>query len=130
MQEIELKPTGIQEIDQQHRQLVDALQDFLGAVGQGYRLGATFNALQAVFDYTQTHFAYEEAFLARHHYARLDEHIREHQAIIAQLNRLRNELEHGDDIVEPLAQTIRTWILEHIHVEDMEYSKVFSPDAD
>lgn len=126
MQEIQLRPTGIQEIDRQHHQLVDALQAFLEAVQRGYRHGATFNALEAVFTYARTHFAYEEAFLAANNYPKLQQHIQEHQAIVAQLNRLQADVEKGDDIVEQLAETIQSWILEHIHVEDMEYSRLFS----
>lgn len=127
---IELRPTGFREIDQQHFQLLQSLEELLAWIDRGYTLGATFNALQAVADYTATHFSFEEDFLRQQGYPKLAEHIAEHQAIIAQIGQLQDDLHAGKDIAEELARTLQKWIVDHILVEDMEYSEFIGPQAE
>ena len=126
---LKLTPTGIQAIDEQHKQLVIHLDTFLSWVDKGYSLGATFDVFQALFAYTKTHFEFEEQFLRDHGYPKLEEHIREHEAIVAQLNKLKADMESGQDVTEGLVQALRSWILQHIQVEDIEYAQFLIPEA-
>ena len=122
---IKLERTGIWEIDEQHKQLVSYLDRLLSWIAKGYGLAATFDAFEALFVYTQTHFQFEEKLLRDHSYPKLDEHIEEHQAIIAHLKQLKAELEAGEDVADELAKTLREWVLKHIDVEDIDYAKFF-----
>lgn len=114
--------TGITEIDRQHGQLVKCLDDLNGFIGGHYELAAVFTAVQALLDYVQNHFAYEEDLLASWDYPYLDKHIAEHRAIEADVGHLWVQLESGvEDVTETLVATIRRWVIEHINQEDIEF---------
>lgn len=117
-----IKSTGVPEIDTQHRQLLAHLDRLLLYIQRGHGFAATIDAFAALFEYTQTHFQYEEDWLRENAYPWLDEHIAAHQAIAADLNSLRTELEAGEDVSDKLAERLRTWILNHIDIEDFSYA--------
>lgn len=113
---------GIREIDDQHAQLVACLDRLALWVGKGQGFAAALDALQALNDYVETHFSYEERFLADHGYPKLDAHIAEHQRIRGELAKLNIAVLDGGDISEELLTLVREWIVSHIGVEDREYA--------
>jgi hemerythrin len=119
---IAFKRTGIPTIDDQHGQLVSYLERLLNWIERGYGFAATLDALQFLFDYTRTHFEFEEQLMREHGYPRLAEHIEKHRAIEQGLGRVRSDLESGKDVEVDLTATLRKWIVEHIDVEDFEYA--------
>lgn len=114
---------GIREIDDQHAQLVACLDRLALWVGKGQGFAAALDALQALNDYVDKHFSYEERFLAANGYPKLDEHIAEHGRIRDELAKLNQEVLDGGDISEELLALVRQWIVSHIGVEDREYAK-------
>ena len=120
---IEFKKMGIPAIDEQHGRLVSLLESLLSWSDKGYGLAATFDAFAALFDYTQTHFQFEEQLMREHGYPQLAEHIEQHEAIIQGLTKLMSDLEAGSDVEERLASSLRRWIVLHIDVEDLAYAE-------
>jgi hemerythrin len=76
-------------------------------------------------DYVRSHFEFEEQFLANCNYPYLEEHKTEHRILAADVARLWGEIEAGQNVEEKMVKTIRTWILEHINAEDIQYAKFF-----
>jgi len=121
---ITLLQTGIPEIDSQHSQLLKCLDDLREFVGGPYEFAAGFTAIQTLLDYTQEHFAFEEDLLTKCGYPSLDDHVSEHQKLIAEVRSQWERIEHGDnDIARGVVDTIQRWIFEHINAEDVEYAK-------
>jgi len=121
---IVLLKTGISDIDRQHAQLLIYLRDLKEFVGGKYEFAAAFTAVNALLDYTQQHFAYEEGLLLRYGYPRLEEHIAEHMTLIENVRRQWDKIEQGySDIALEVVETIERWIVEHINAEDIEYAK-------
>ena len=115
--------TGIEEIDQQHRQLVRCLDQLAEFADGSYGFAANFTALNTLLDYTRQHFVFEEDLLARCNYPLLAEHIAEHQAITAKVTALWRAIEAGEEAEASVVLTIRSWILEHINAEDTQYAR-------
>ncbi|MBL8491764.1 MAG: hemerythrin family protein [Rhodocyclaceae bacterium] len=114
--------TGIAEIDAQHQKLLADLERFELWMRKGFALAATFDALEALFAYAETHFEYEEDFLREHAYPKFEAHAAQHRDFIRQIGELRRSLEAGEDVAEQLAAAMRAWIVGHINDEDVEYA--------
>ena len=122
----QLPKIGIQEIDEQHAQLVACLDRLELWVGKGQGFAAALDALTSLNDYVEKHFAFEEELLRRHGYQKLDEHIERHRQISTELARLTRQVLDGGDIDDDLLDLIRKWIITHIGVEDVEYATAFA----
>ncbi len=122
----QLPKIGIQKIDEQHAQLVVCLDRLELWVGKGKGFAAALDALNALNEYVEKHFTYEESLLRQHGYQKLDEHIEEHRQISTELGRLTNEVLDGGDIGQELLALIRKWIVTHIGIEDVEYATAFA----
>ncbi len=120
-----LPSSGIQEIDDQHKQLLECLDHLELWIAKGHGFSATLDALGALNKYVETHFLYEEDLLRRRNYPKLAEHIVEHQAITVELARLYQHVLDGGDVAEELLGLVRDWLLDHIGVEDMSYASFF-----
>lgn len=121
----QLPKIGIQEIDEQHAQLVVCLDRLELWVGKGQGFAAALDALSSLNDYVEKHFTCEEALLRHYGYQKLDKHIEEHRQISAELARLTKQVLDGGDIDQELLDLIRKWIITHIGVEDVEYAAAF-----
>ncbi len=65
---------GILVIDQQHKRIVDYINELDRLVGQpGAQLGVV-RVLYDLVDYTESHFSFEEALMERAGYDELDDH--------------------------------------------------------
>lgn len=119
---LRLARTGIDEIDDQHEKLLADLERLEFWMRKGFGLAATFDALNALLAYAETHFRFEEDFLHRQAYPKAEEHVAQHQDFVRQIAALRQSLEAGQDVAQSLADAMRTWIIRHINEEDIEYA--------
>ena len=120
-----LPSLGIDEIDRQHKSLLQCLDQLEYWVGRGSGYPAALNALTTLHDYMAMHFGYEEEFLRSHGYPSLAEHIQEHQRLTAELARIEARVLAGEDVSSELIATLREWIVTHIGIEDVEYAEFF-----
>ncbi len=111
---------GIQEIDEQHKLLVENLQQLQAWCGKGHGYSAALNAFLSLGQYVQSHFRDEEAFMERHGYPELDEHTAQHQQLVAKLQTIEQHVMNGDDITEEMMAVLSQWLIEHIGGDDMK----------
>jgi hemerythrin len=113
----------IDAIDAQHQELVNILNRLFIAVSrlEGDRVIA--GILDALTDYTRTHFALEEQLMRLAKYPALAEHQEEHRRLMEKLDALckKHMLEEKPIYFEMLA-FLKTWLREHIQGEDVKYS--------
>lgn len=123
-EQVVIKPTGIDEIDAQHAELMKCLDDLSAFVGGSYEFAAVFTTTRALLDYIHIHFSFEENLLRSWGYPDLDRHIAEHQVLEADVRNLWAQLESGDETLGGgLVMTIKNWIIGHINEEDLQYAK-------
>lgn len=124
----QIAKTGHAEIDRQHAQLVACLDELRGFVNGSYSFAAGFTAIQALIDYTETHFAYEEDLLRRWAYPALDEHIDQHRSLVAEVRSQWDRVEQeGADIAREVVETIERWVVEHINGADVAFAEFVLP---
>lgn len=116
--------TGIAEIDRQHGQLREYLDEFLVFANGAFEFSAMFTALQRLLEYTDWHFAYEEQLLSSWGYPQHECHSTEHRALTDKVRELWRRFEAGEALeADVVIKMITEWIIGHINEEDAEYAE-------
>lgn len=117
---------GIEEIDAQHKVLVDLLNQIHEAIQQRQGAEATGEIIERLGEYTRIHFAVEESLMRILHYPDYERHKEEHDRLIEQLNGFRIKLESGKGSVSfELAHFLKVWLTKHIMETDKGYTPHF-----
>ncbi|HCB14352.1 MAG TPA: hemerythrin [Gammaproteobacteria bacterium] len=117
---------GIEEIDAQHKVLVDLLNQVHEAIQQRQGIEAANKIVEQLGEYTRIHFAVEESLMRILHYPEYERHKEEHDRLIEQLNAFRAKLEAGKGSMSfELAHFLKVWLTRHIMEGDKRYSSYF-----
>lgn len=117
---------GIEEIDAQHKVLVDLLNQTHEAIQQRYTAQVTNDIIDQLGEYTRVHFAVEESLMRILHYPDYERHKEEHEKLIEQLNELRAKLGEGKGSISfELAHFLKGWLTRHIMETDKRYTSHF-----
>ena len=76
---------GIQEVDEQHKELVAMLNALHVAIVERHAKEASRKILDQLADYTHTHFLLEESLMRVTHYPGFDIHKQQHEELIKQV---------------------------------------------
>ena len=121
---------GIPVIDEQHKQLVDLVEEVKGLIhdaedGVDCYDDITY-VLESLKDYTISHFAEEEAMMEAHGYNKLNAHRMEHAAFVAKVQDfLSKDIDFEQlSLLEDVVTFLLDWIIEHILVTDSQYDGV------
>jgi len=114
--------TGLRQIDEQHRWLVDATNRLHDEVThQAPNREAVGEVLEGLVDYAMNHFIVEEDLFLRHAYPEAPEHKAEHDAFSQQVTDLLMRHEGGFDVELDALELLKEWLKHHILVVDMAY---------
>jgi hemerythrin len=109
--------TGVAELDRQHQQLIDQLSRLSDAMTEGRGLTQLPQTLEFLANYVQTHFADEEAAMAKYRCPAAEDNHLAHQQFTSRLADLRAVVAAHGAMPEVLAQTFREltdWLVDHI----------------
>jgi hemerythrin-like metal-binding protein len=110
-------------IDSQHKILFDIINELHTAMMNGQARSLTGSILHRLADYTQTHFAAEEAKMAAAKYPGLAEHKVKHRDLVKQVEEYVLRYDKGEITLNlELLNFLRDWLTNHIQKVDMEYS--------
>jgi hemerythrin len=116
---------GIEMIDNDHRKLLNLINQFQTAVF--YRTGKEFEreAFDALVDYTRTHFQREEELMKEYGYPDFEAHQAEHRKMIAQVEACMAQYKtEGRQVqLKRAVVFLRNWLINHINGTDQAYSK-------
>lgn len=118
--------TGIPEIDSQHRQIVDYLNQLFDA-GKNKNSKAVQDVVEGIVDYTMSHFAFEEALMEEAQYPFVRAHRSVHEAFIKRVDKFQARLLAGEDIGEEFYAVLRRWLINHIQRDDAAYVRAVQP---
>lgn len=116
--------TGIQQVDDEHRQLLSLINRLKVAVR--YHKGEIFEkqALDELVEYTKIHFAREEQIMRKYNFPDYERHKKLHDDMAAVVKQHADDFEkRGHNALKNVAPVIRDWIFDHIHVEDQAYAR-------
>lgn len=115
--------TGIDEIDEQHRQLVAIYNELDDAFQQGRANRQMSEILARLYRYTKVHFEHEERLLEECAWPDLAQHRFEHRQLAEKLRsfvvRYRRA---GERISAEVVDFVRAWVVDHIMQCDLRYA--------
>ena len=117
---------GIEEIDEQHKQLLDLINRLYDAMISGeQKLQVAKDVLNELMQYTVVHFAVEESLFRIFDYPDYEAHCAHHHELRAQVIDINRKVQSGEKMVTPeLLVFLRKWLTNHIMVEDKAYAPV------
>lgn len=118
--------TGIQEIDAQHKALVDLIVKLFAAMQSGAGKDVLDETLTGLIDYTHRHFMTEEILMGNYDYPEMEEHQAEHRKFSSDVEKFREEFQSGNTGISiQLITFLRNWLDEHICQTDHKYIDFF-----
>lgn len=124
MAEIEWSPdwsVGNTELDEQHQMLLELYNRFDAAAAQGKGQREVGAIMDALFEYTELHFATEERILAEHGYEDLERHKALHAQLLRKLDGYRADLAAGRRFSADFRNFLGYWWQSHILEHDKDY---------
>lgn len=112
---------GIEEIDAQHRVLVDLLNELHRAIHERQGSAVGREILGRLVEYTRIHFTVEASLMRVLGYPDYEEHKKHHTQLIEQVNNLHKKVIQGQHVSFELLHFLRVWLTKHIMEEDREY---------
>lgn len=117
---------GIQEIDEQHKILVDLLNELHTAVCEHKGSSVCRSILDRLVEYTRVHFAVEESLMRILGFPGHDDHKHEHELLTQQVFDLLHKLDSGKTAISfELFHFLKIWLTKHIQEGDKQYARYF-----
>ena len=115
---------GIDEIDQDHKGLVNLINDLYEAMQDGTGGALLLPIFSALKHYTETHFDREERLMIECDAPDQKNHFQEHKQMIAKLADLENRHRSGEAAISLQTLTfLRDWLKNHICIVDQAMAK-------
>jgi diguanylate cyclase (GGDEF)-like protein/hemerythrin-like metal-binding protein/PAS domain S-box-containing protein len=108
--------TGVKIIDEQHRQMVQAVNDLNRIIGEGGDDAELQKLLSELLAFTSAHFATEEMLMAKYDYPGVEEHQKQHVGLLSDLQAIAGQFNPGVEL--EILQSIKDWLMGHIQQAD------------
>ncbi|MBK8119054.1 MAG: hemerythrin family protein [Sulfuritalea sp.] len=123
----EILRVGVDEIDDDHRKLVNIFNLLNHAVMEGESPEYLAALLDELINCAVWHFSHEERLMLKHRYAGIEEHKAEHQELIVSAKKLKQEILQADKAtVNQQIEFLERWLTEHIFATDMRLGSYLS----
>jgi hemerythrin len=121
---------GVEEIDRQHKQLVNMLNQLLGMDGITVDSETISDTLTRMTDYADYHFTSEEKLMREQDYPEYEVHRREHIEFMRKTALLSmGTMTYQKTIPTEMLEYLKTWLIEHILKSDMKYKQFFEQEG-
>jgi hemerythrin-like metal-binding protein len=114
------------DIDDQHKkwiQIYNKAHDRMmsrNPVGEKIDIGG--DALSEMIEYGKYHFAFEEKFMEKIKFSKIEEHKKIHKFFVQKLDGIAVQIKQGTLILNSeIIKIIENWLVEHILTEDKKY---------
>ncbi len=113
---------GIGTVDQQHRKLVDLINDLNDAIVNGKGRDAISATIDRLTEYVIKHFGDEEKLMEKANYSDIANHKLAHVAFMDKVASFKAEFESGKGLVSSsIVQFLWDWLIKHIGNVDKRY---------
>lgn len=117
----------VQEIDDQHKKLIDMINELFDAFMRKDQEDAIEKILHDMAAYSVDHFYTEEKYFARFGYNDSERHIAEHRKFTVEVENLQNEYKRNSYMLtSKLMAFLRDWLNHHILEVDKKYIDCFT----
>lgn len=113
---------GVDEIDEDHRKLVNIFNILNQSVTEGASPEYMTAVLEELINCTVWHFSHEERLMLKYGYEGMEEHKAEHQELIESAKEIQlNILQGYKAIAEKDIEVLERWLTGHILSTDMKF---------
>ena len=113
---------GIDEIDEDHRKLVNIFNILNHSVKEGASPEYLAAVLEELINCTVWHFSHEERLMLKYGYEGTEEHKAEHQELIKSVKELQQKILQADKLVaDEDIESLERWLTGHIFSADMKF---------
>jgi len=120
---------GIEMLDNQHKLLVEAMNNLLEASAAGKAKQEVGKTIEFLSDYVITHFNYEQEYQRKYDYPKYDEHLRMHRFFLKEVDDMKMRFEQEGATLQFIVQfnkKIVDWFINHISKADKDYAEYIS----
>lgn len=117
---------GLGEIDDQHKTLVDLMNDLWQAIAVNADLQDCEKILQRLEHYTIAHFGAEETMMQSIGYPDFEAHKAAHLQFVQRLQAEVLRLQRGERLSLDILHFLRDWLVRHIMVNDKAYAAYYA----
>lgn len=115
---------GVRLIDNQHKRLIDIINELNDAMGAGKGKDSLGKVLHELIQYVNTHFKTEEEHMVKYLYPDYETHRYEHEKLTDQVKRFYDDFNSGKAVLTvQIMNFLRNWLLDHILVRDKKFGK-------
>lgn len=113
---------NVKQFDDQHMKLVDLVNKLHDAMKVGKGSEVIGEVLKSLVAYTQSHFADEERLMKQHGYPDYENHKKEHNQLVMQVQDVNKKVQQGSPaLTQSVMLFLRDWLVKHIQGEDKKY---------
>ena len=117
---------GVEEIDEQHKQLIDTIQELNDAIIKHAIAQDLKNIFDQLFKYIHIHFATEEAYFDKFHYPEAEAHKAAHLFFANRVSGMRQDTDKDVQALSlDLVAFLEFWLVGHVMVMDQRYVQCF-----
>ncbi|MGB9667589.1 MAG: bacteriohemerythrin [Thermosulfidibacteraceae bacterium] len=114
--------TGVREADEQHKRLVDLINELYDAMSQGKGSEVIDKILDELAKYADYHFKTEEGLMSKYGYPELEQHKREHEAFTKKVQEFIESRKGGSlTLTMKVMNFLKEWLTNHILGTDKKY---------
>jgi hemerythrin-like metal-binding protein len=114
----------IGEIDNQHKKLMQIMNDLHAAMRQGKGKQVIGDIISSLVDYTNYHFSLEQSIFEQYKYPAALSHLAEHQEFIDRVNDFTKKFSENQlGLTLEVMNFLSNWLTRHIKGSDMQYAK-------
>jgi hemerythrin len=112
----------VKKFDDQHKKLVDLVNQLHDAMKAGQGNVMLGNVLQSLITYTATHFKEEEQVMQANGYPELAQHKAEHEKLVSKVLDLQKQFQAGAGVLTLTVMSfLKDWLISHIQGVDKKY---------
>ncbi len=113
---------GIREVDEQHKKLIDMINQLHDAMLSGKGREILDKIINSLVDYTKTHFSTEERLMKEYGYPGYLNHKAQHEEFIKKVAEFQRKFENGElTLSMEIMQFLKNWLSEHILGSDKKF---------
>jgi hemerythrin len=121
---------GVEEIDKQHKVLVQMLNDLFDAMSVGKANDVLGVIINKMVGYAQLHFSTEEKYFDAFNYEFSQEHKDEHQRFTDDVASFKKGFDSGNIVLSmEVFRFLKDWLTRHILGSDQKYVKCFKENG-
>jgi hemerythrin len=114
---------GIKAIDDQHRRLVDMVNDLHDSLQSSGQLCPAPELVASLKAYAAEHFHIEEGYMQAFEYPEYEEHLKEHQFFDDTIRTFEEDCAAGRANPADLLNFVKKWLSEHIRGVDVQMGR-------